>query len=194
MKRVGFLGLGQMGAPMARRLAQAGFDLTVYDPSDKAVAALAAAGASTANSAAEAASGRDVVIACLPNQAVSRTVGLGAGGVRDASDFGVYVEMSTIGSALVEEIAEAMAKRNTGFLDAPVSGGPRGADAGTLTTMVAGSDADFTACEDVLQAIAGNVFRVGTRPGQGQVAKLCNNMISATAMAVSWWASPWRSR
>jgi 3-hydroxyisobutyrate dehydrogenase-like beta-hydroxyacid dehydrogenase len=186
VKRVAFLGLGQMGAPMARRVVRAGFDLTVYDPSGPAAEALAAEGARTASSPAEAASGRDVVIACLPNQAVSRAVGTGAGGVRDASDFGVYVEMSTIGSAVVEEIAAAMAARGAGFLDAPVSGGPRGANAGTLTTMVAGSDADFTACEPVLRAIAGNVFRVGVRPGQGQVAKLCNNMISATAMAVSF--------
>ncbi|MDN2580690.1 NAD(P)-dependent oxidoreductase [Aquibium sp. ELW1220] len=186
MTRIAFLGLGQMGAPMALRVVRAGFDLTVYDPSARATAPLTAEGATAAASIAEAASGRDVVIACLPNQAVSRAVGLEAGGVRDAADFGVYVEMSTIGSAVVEEIAAAMAARGAGFLDAPVSGGPRGANAGTLTTMVAGSDADFATCEPVLNAIAGNVFRVGSRPGQGQVAKLCNNMISATAMAVSF--------
>jgi len=186
MTKIAFLGLGQMGAPMARRLARAGFDLTVYDPSERASAALVAEGATAAASVAKAASGRDLVIACLPNQSVSRAVGLDAGGVRDAADFGIYVEMSTIGSAVVEEIAAAMAARGAGFLDAPVSGGPRGADAGTLTTMVAGNDADFAACEPALKAIAGNVFRVGVRPGQGQVAKLCNNMISATAMAVSF--------
>jgi 3-hydroxyisobutyrate dehydrogenase-like beta-hydroxyacid dehydrogenase len=186
MARIGFLGLGQMGAPMALRVARAGFDLTVYDPSERAAAPLVAEGATAAASIVEATSGRDVVIACLPNQAVSRAVGLDAGGVRDATGFGVYVEMSTIGSPVVEEIAAAMAARGAGFLDAPVSGGPRGANAGTLTTMVAGSDADFAACEAVLKAIAGNVFRVGSRPGQGQVAKLCNNMISATAMAVSF--------
>ncbi len=186
MTRVAFLGLGQMGAPMARRVLAAGFDLTVYDPSAKAVAPFLEAGAKSAASAAEAASGKDVAIACLPNQDVSRIVGLGRGGIQEAEGTGAYVEMSTIGSSLVEEIAAALAKRGVGFLDAPVSGGPRGANAGTLTTMVAGSDEDFTTCEPVLKAIAGNVFRVGTKPGQGQVAKLCNNMISATAMAVSF--------
>ena len=186
MARIAFLGLGQMGAPIARRVLAAGFDLTVYDPSETAVAPFVDAGARTASSAAEAASGRDIIIACLPNQAVSRAVGLGKGGILDADTTGVYVEMSTIGSGLVEEIASAVAERGMGFVDAPVSGGPRGANAGTLTTMVAGSDKDFAACEPVLKAIAGNVFRVGTKPGQGQVAKLCNNMISATAMAVSF--------
>lgn len=184
--RVAFLGLGQMGAPMARRLVRADFELTVFDPSEKATTALVAEGAATAGSVASAASGKDVVMACLPNQEVSRAVGLGPDGIEKAEPFGVYVEMSTIGSALVEEIAAALAMRGIGVLDAPVSGGPRGANAGTLTTMVAGSDADFAACEQVLKAIAGNVFRVGSRPGQGQVAKLCNNMISATAMAVSF--------
>ena len=186
MKRIAFLGLGQMGAPMARRVLRAGFELTVFDPSERAMAPLLAEGAIAAASPAEAVAGRDVALACLPDPAVSRAVGLGPGGILDADGLGAYVEMSTIGSALVEEIAAALAARGVGFLDAPVSGGPRGADAGTLTTMVAGSDADFAACEPVLRAIAGNVFRVGPRPGQGQVAKLCNNMISAAAMAVSF--------
>lgn len=171
---------------MARRLVHAGFDLTVYDPSERAAAALVAEGAKAADSPASAASGKDVVIACLPNQEVSRAVALGPDGIRNASPIGVYIEMSTIGSSLVEEISSALSQRGIGFLDAPVSGGPRGANAGTLTTMVAGSDADFAASESVLRAIAGNVFRVGSRPGQGQVAKLCNNMISATAMAVAF--------
>jgi 3-hydroxyisobutyrate dehydrogenase-like beta-hydroxyacid dehydrogenase len=94
--------------------------------------------------------------------------------------------MSTIGSATVEAIAAAMGERGIGMLDAPVSGGPRGARAGSLTTMVAGAKQTFADAEEVLRAIAGNVFYVGERSGQGQVAKLANNVISAAAMVASF--------
>jgi 3-hydroxyisobutyrate dehydrogenase-like beta-hydroxyacid dehydrogenase len=186
MNGFGFIGLGAMGGPMAERLAAAGYDLTVYDPSPPAIKRLTDLGAKAASSPLEAASGREVAFACLPDPRVSRAVALGPGGIVEADGLGVYVEMSTIGSATVVEIAEGLAGRGIAVLDAPVSGGPRGARAGRLTTMVAGGDAAFSACEDALHAIAGNVFRVGDRPGQGQVAKLANNMISAAGMVASF--------
>ena len=186
MKRIGFIGVGAMGAPMAERLLAERFDLTIFDPSDAAVAPLLKTGALRASSPASAANGRDIVFACLPNPEVSREVALGADGVCNALGLGVYVEMSTIGSAAVSTIASELSPRGVRVLDAPVSGGPRGARAGTLTTMVAGPQETFEACEDVLRAIAKHVFHVGLQPGQGQVAKLVNNMISAAAMAASF--------
>lgn len=186
MKTIAFIGVGAMGAPMAERLLLHGFNVTVFDPSERAVAPLVAQGAAAAESPRQAATGKDVVMACLPTPEVSRAVALGPDGVCGAQGVGTYIEMSTIGSAAVEEIAAAMDQIGVAMLDSPVSGGPRGARAGTLTTMVAGAKGTFAASEDVLRAIADNVFYVGERPGQGQVAKLANNIISATAMVASF--------
>jgi 3-hydroxyisobutyrate dehydrogenase-like beta-hydroxyacid dehydrogenase len=186
MKRIGFIGVGAMGAPMAERLLSQGYQLTVFDPSESAVAPLVRQGAARAASPIEAATGMDAAIACLPSTEVSRAVALGPEGVCRAAGLGTYIEMSTIGSAATMEIAAGMTERGVGMLDAPVSGGPRGARAGTLTTMVAGKRETFAGCEDILGAIARNVFFVGERPGQGQVAKLVNNMISAAAMVASF--------
>lgn len=184
--RIGFLGVGAMGAPMAERLLGSGFDLTIFDPSDRAAAPLMQAGAKRAASPLDAARGKDIVFACLPNPQVSLQAALGADGACHSEGLKAYVEMSTIGSATVEEIAEGMQAHDIAVLDSPVSGGPRGARSGTLTTMVAGPRETFTLCEPVLKTIAKNVFYVGNTPGQGQVAKLANNMISAAAMATSF--------
>lgn len=186
MRRIGFLGTGAMGAPMAKRLLASSYEVTVYDPSDSAVAPLIALGASRAASVADAASHKDMTFACLPSPEVSRAVALGPGGIRDADSPGIYVEMSTIGSTTVMEIDAALSERGIAMLVAPVSGGPRGARAGTLTTMVAGRRENFDRARQILSAIAGNVFYVGGQPGQGQVAKLANNMISAAAMVASF--------
>lgn len=184
--QIAFIGVGAMGGPMALRLVQAGLDVTVFDPSDKAVAGLMQSGARRAPSPAEAASGKDIAFACLPTPEISLEAALGANGAVNAPGLGHYVEMSTIGSETVARIAQGLEARGIGVLDSPVSGGPRGAAAGTLTTMTAGAAETFAACEPVLRQIAGNVFYVGSRPGQGQVAKLANNMISASAMVASF--------
>ena len=186
MQDIGFIGVGAMGAPMAERLIAKGFRVCVYDPSDRATAPLVAAGASRAGTPAEAVAGRAIAFACLPTPAISVATALGSGGVHEADGLGAYVEMSTIGSTAVEEIAAGLATRGIATLDAPVSGGPRGARGGTLTTMVAGAPATIDHCRPALDAIAQNVFVVGTKPGQGQVAKLVNNMISAAAMVASF--------
>lgn len=186
MKRIGFLGAGAMGAPMAERLLAGGFDVTIYDPSDTAVAPLVERGARRAGTILEAVSDKDIAFACLPNPEVSRAVATGPGGVREAKGLATYVEMSTIGSAAVEAIESALAERGIDVLDAPVSGGPKGARAGTLTTMVAGRQDVFDRSKDALGAIAKNVFHVGAKPGQGQVAKLANNMVSAAGMVASF--------
>lgn len=185
--RVAFLGAGQMGAPMAERLLSAGHEVTVFDPSAAATRGLVALGAGLAGSVAEAVSGAEAAFACLPGPEVSRAVALGPGGVASAAAVpGVYVEMSTIGAATVADIAAGLAGRGISVIDAPVSGGPRGARAGTLAAMAAGPEDALATVLPALNAIAGRVIRVGDKPGQGQVAKLVNNMISATCMAVSF--------
>lgn len=186
MKRIGFIGVGAMGAPMAERLLAAGFDLAVYDPSERATAPFARSGAYVASSALAAAQGRDVVFASLPDPDVSRSVALDPGGIIDAEGVGAYVEMSTIGSETVDAIAEGLARVNIPVIDAPVSGGPRGARAGTLTIIAAGVPDVLERARKPMEAITRKIFHVGSRPGQAQVAKLVNNMISAAGMVASF--------
>src|SRR5690606_4846014 len=118
--RIGFLGLGQMGGPMAERLLGSEHHLTVFDPAEAAAARLAGLGAALADSPRAAAEGNDIVFACLPNPEVSRAIIAGPDGVAAAGP-GLYLEMSTIGSPAIEAIAAALPPA-TGFLDAPVSG------------------------------------------------------------------------
>lgn len=187
MMRIGFIGVGAMGAPMAERLLAAGFvDLAVHDPSEAATDPFGRAGATIAPSPLAAAENRDVVFACLPSPEVSRSVALDPGGIAAADGVGAYVEMSTIGSTTIDAIAEGLARVNIPVVDAPVSGGPRGARAGTLTMMVAGAPEAVERCRAPMEAITANLFRVGDRPGQAQVAKLVNNMISAAGMVASF--------
>src|SRR5262245_52029478 len=139
--KVGFIGCGAMGGPMAERLIDAGADVRVYDPNPAATAPLVARGARLAQSPRDAAAGAPVAFACLPSPEVSIEVALGADGVAGAQELETYVEMSTIGSAPLQRIARELARSGIGVLDAPVSGGPRGARAGTLSTMAAGDPA-----------------------------------------------------
>ncbi|MGB3405888.1 MAG: NAD(P)-dependent oxidoreductase [Jannaschia sp.] len=182
--RIGFLGLGQMGGPMAERLAASEHRLTVFDPNGAARDRLVALGAGAALTARDACEGADLVFACLPNPRVSLGVLDGPDGVIAGAPR-TYIETSTIGSAAIDAIGAALPPQ-TGFLDAPVSGGPRGARAGSLTAMVAGAPETFARAESALRLIAGNVYHLGPTPGQGQVAKLANNMISAAGMVASF--------
>ena len=120
---------------------------------------------------------------------MSRAVAFGTGGASGAASLRTYVEMSTIGSAAIKDIAAELTKRNIVTLDSPVSGGPRGARAGTLSTMVAGEHAAFERVKPMFEALARNVFYVGDKPGMGQVVKLANNMISAAGMLAAFEAS-----
>jgi 3-hydroxyisobutyrate dehydrogenase-like beta-hydroxyacid dehydrogenase len=178
-----------MGAPMAERLIDAGHEVRVYDPNPAATAPLVARGAVASQSLREAASGCEVAFACLPSPQVSLKVALDADGISECRGLGVYVEMSTIGSRTVKEIAAGLSKSGIALLDAPVSGGPRGARAGTLSVMVAGEPDVFARVKRLFEAIARNVFYIGEAPGLGQITKLANNMISAAGMAVAFEAS-----
>jgi 3-hydroxyisobutyrate dehydrogenase-like beta-hydroxyacid dehydrogenase len=187
--RIAFIGCGAMGAPMAERLLDAGADLHVFDPNPAATAPLIKRGARAAKSPREAAAGAATAFACLPSPNVSGGVAFGPDGVAGSSGLGTYVEMSTIGSAMVKRIADTLGKSGIAMLDAPVSGGPRGARAGTLSAMVAGDRVVFEQARPLLQIIARNVFYIGAEPGLGQVTKVANNMISAAGMIAAFEAA-----
>jgi 3-hydroxyisobutyrate dehydrogenase-like beta-hydroxyacid dehydrogenase len=189
MARLAFIGCGAMGAPMAERLIDAGHEVRVYDPNPAVIAPLVKRGASAARSPCDAAEGCAIAFACLPTPEASRAVALGVDGVAECKDVGIYVEMSTIGSRTVRDIADGLKASGIVVLDSPVSGGPRGARAGTLSTMVAGVRSTFEEAKPLLETIARNVFYIGDTPGLGQVTKLANNMISAAGMAAAFEAS-----
>src|SRR3954468_3498380 len=186
METIAFIGCGAMGAPIAERLIDAGYTVRVFDPRAEALKPLLGRGGIAATSPRDAASGAEVAFACLPSPEISRGAAFGIDGVIGSASLRTYVEMSTIGSKTINEIAAELAKKNIVTLDAPVSGGPRGARAGTLSTMVAGEHSAFERVRPMFDALARNVFYVGDKPGLGQVTKLANNMISAAGMLAAY--------
>lgn len=179
MARIGFVGLGNMGGPMARNLVRAGHAVAVFDIVPDLVARCADAGAIPAVSAAEAARGAELVITMLPAGQHVREAWLGQGGMAAASAPGaILVDCSTIDVATAREVA---ARCGRAFLDAPVSGGVMGAEAATLTFMVGGPDEAFRAAEPVLRQMGRAAIHCGGA-GAGQAAKACNNMVLAATM------------
>ena len=186
MTRIGFIGVGTMGLPMAKNLLNKGFAVTAFDTNPEAVTAAAAAGMTAAASAAECVATADIVITMLPSSPHVQSVYTGDGGVLAAARRGTLcVDMSTIDPAVSRRVAAAGKERGLRFIDAPVSGGvPRATD-GTLAIMVGGEPADVQEALPALQAMGANVIHVGP-VGSGEVAKLCNNLISGVvAVAVS---------
>jgi 2-hydroxy-3-oxopropionate reductase len=185
-ERVGFIGLGVMGRPMAHNLLSAGVELIVHSRSPGPVDELAAAGAAPAGTAAALAAIADVVITMLPDTPDVGDVLLGDRGVLDGIRPGsLVVDMSTIRPSAARTFAERFGERDVAMLDAPVSGGERGAVAGTLTIMVGGPDEAFARALPVLRILGEHVTHVGG-PGAGQVAKACNQLIvGATIEAVA---------
>jgi 3-hydroxyisobutyrate dehydrogenase len=176
VKRVGFIGLGIMGAPMAANLLTAGFEVTVWNRSPSRTAPLVAAGAAQAGSPAEVAAAAEVTISCVTNSGDVEEVALGPGGVIEgAHPNSVYIDCSTIAPDVARKVAEALAQRNISMLDAPVSGGDIGAKAGTLAIMVGGDPKTLERCLPVLEAMGKVIVRVGPN-GAGQVVKLCNQI------------------
>ncbi|MBP0463018.1 3-hydroxyisobutyrate dehydrogenase [Roseomonas sp. PWR1] len=181
MARIGFVGLGNMGAPMARNLIKAGHEVSAFDLAPGAIDGVP--GARRAASAADAAQGAEVVVTMLPASQHVRDAWLGAGGMMAAAGPGaLLIDCSTIDVTAARDVAAASGGRD--FLDAPVSGGVMGAEAGTLTFMVGGSDAAFARAKPVLEAMGRTIVHCGG-PGAGQAAKLCNNMMLAATMAVT---------
>ena len=180
----GFIGIGRMGAHMARRLLNAGHSLTVFDRSEKAVEELVGNGAERAGSAAEVCSRTQTVFLSLPTPDIVQSVCLGEAGVIAGTTVENVVDCSTTGPQVARIVAAELAKNDIVYLDAPVSGGVAGARAGTLAVMAACSTDDFGAVEPLLKNI-GRVFHVGAVPGMGQMMKLLNNLLSAAAMVLT---------
>ncbi len=180
--RVAFVGLGTMGRPMASRLVAAGHELVVCDADPRTAAGF---GTSTAPTPAAAAAGADVAIMSLPAPAVVEEVALGRDGLSEGAGPGaVVIDMSTSPPALARRLADALARHEIDFLDAPVSGGPTGAEAGTLAIMVGGPAEVVERCRPVLAAMGSAVEHVGGH-GAGQTVKLCNNLMAACTMAAT---------
>ena len=182
MARIGFVGLGNMGGPMARNLLKAGHHVAGFDLVPAAVEAFVAAGGSAAASAAAAAAGADVVVTMLPAGRHVQDAWLGAGGMAAASAPGaVLIDCSTIDVDTARAVAAAAGRP---MLDAPVSGGTMGAEAGTLTFMVGGPDAAFASAQPILAAMGRTIVHCGAA-GAGQAAKVCNNMMLAANMIIA---------
>jgi 3-hydroxyisobutyrate dehydrogenase-like beta-hydroxyacid dehydrogenase len=179
---IGFIGLGNMGAHMARRLLEAGHKVVVYDTRQEAIGNLAALGAIAARSPAEVADAAETVMASLPTPDVVLNVVTGPSGVIEGKRVRRFVDLSTTGAVMAQRIFETLRARNIVQIDSPVSGGVRGAEQGTLAVMVSGPRADIAAVEPALKVI-GKIFILGERPGLGQTMKLVNNVLSAAAMA-----------
>lgn len=174
---VGFVGLGIMGAAMATRLIGAGYPVSVYNRDARRATALAELGARVCGSPAELAQGCEVIAGCLLDTAAVRQVYLGdAGIVAWMPPGGILVEHGTFDPALAREVAQAAQSRGGAFLDAPVTGGPEGARAGTLTTMVGGDATALAAVEPLLRAYSARVLLVGG-PGSGLILKLVNQLL-----------------
>jgi 3-hydroxyisobutyrate dehydrogenase len=182
MANVAFIGLGNMGGPMAKNLLAAGHQVCVFDLVPEACQALADAGASVAASAAEAVSGVDYVVSMLPAGKHVAATYLGDDGLLALLDSTVTVlDCSTIDAATSRDVGAAADKVGIGFMDAPVSGGVAAAAAGTLAFMCGGSADTFEKAKVVLEGMGKNIFHAGPH-GAGQVAKGCNNMLLAIHM------------
>ena len=178
-EKIGFIGLGIMGKPMARNLLKAGYELTVYDIVGEAVEEVVGDGASSASSSAEVAAATDKIITMLPDSADSERVILGPGGVLEGAKPGsLVIDMSSIAPSVSRRIAVEAEAKGVDALDAPVSGGEPGAVAGTLAIMVGGKQDLFDQNVELLKVMGSNVVRTGDA-GAGQVTKLANQIIVA---------------
>ena len=179
---IAFIGLGNMGGPMALNLLKAGFGLTVFDLSPSALQTAQAAGAKVAATAAEAAAGAEIIVSMLPASAHVEDLYLGSGGVLQVVKPGtLIVDCSTIAPQTAKTVYQAAQAAGCAMIDAPVSGGTAGAAAGTLTFIVGGETEALERARPLLEKMGKNIFHAGDH-GAGQVAKICNNMLLAIHM------------
>lgn len=183
-KELGFIGVGNMGLPMARRLIEAGYSLTIFDLRREPVQRLVQLGAKAASSPKDVADQCETVFVSLPTPAIIKEVTLGKDGAAHGSRIKRFVDLSTTGPTASIALAKELAAKKILHLDAPVSGGVAGAEKGTVAVMVSGAKAEFESLKPAFEVI-GKVFFVGDKPGLGQTMKLCNNMMSAAAMAIT---------
>lgn len=182
---IGFIGVGNMGQPMVGRLLDAGHSVVVFDADQAAMQPLLERQARPATSPRDVADRTEIVFVSLPNNDVSREVLLGEEGIIHGSKVRLYVSTCTTGSPFACEMTEALAARNIATLESPISGGPPGARAGTLSIMVSGPRDAYEEVEGLLQAMGKTLTYCGEKPGLAQVAKLANNILSATALISS---------
>src|SRR5215813_3820255 len=177
---IGFIGLGKMGFPMARRLIEAKHQLHVFDTRKESMDKLVALGAQPAGSPKEIADRVETVMVSLPSLQASLDVATGVNGVIEGKRVRRFVDLSTVGSQMAVRIHDLLKKRDIVQLDSPVSGGVRGAEQGTLAVMASGPRGEFETVKPALEVI-GKVFFISEKPGAGQTMKLANNFLSATA-------------
>jgi 3-hydroxyisobutyrate dehydrogenase-like beta-hydroxyacid dehydrogenase len=183
-QELGFIGVGRMGIQMAGRLLDAGFGVTVCDINETAVARLVQRGAKRAGSPAEVASAATIVLASLPTPDIVRAAALAENGVIAGGKTKIFIDLSTTGPVMAKEVAAALAQKNIVAIDAPVSGGPSGAEKGTVAIMVAGPSRLADELRPILEVL-GKIFWVGEEAGMGQAMKLVNNVLSASAVAMT---------
>lgn len=182
MAKIGFIGLGNMGLPMAKNLLAAGHDVTGFDLSAGALDALAEAGGAKADSPADAVADAEIVVTALPAARHVKSVYCGQGGILDKAAKGsVFIDCSTIDTDSAREVIAEAGERGQMMIDSPMSGGVGGATAGTLTFMVGGSGEAFAAAKPALEAMGKNILHAGGA-GAGSAAKICNNMMLAIQM------------
>lgn len=184
MVDVGFIGLGNMGFPMARRLIHANHHIVAFDTRAEALDSVVALGARAASSPKEVADAAETVLASLPAPDVALSVATGAAGVIEGSRIKRYVDLSTVGSRTAAQIHEALAQRNIVAIDSPVSGGVSGAHKGTLAVMTSGPRSEFEVVLPILETL-GRTFYIGEKPGAAQTMKLANNILAATVLVAT---------
>src|ERR1700742_1935288 len=181
---IGFIGLGNMGAHMARRLVEAGHKVFIYDTRQEAIGEIAARGGIAVRSPKEAADLAETVMVSLPTPDIVLKVATGPDGVIEGKKVKRFVDLSTTGSVMAQRVFKLLAEKNIVQIDAPVSGGVSGAEKGTVAVMASGPRADVEEVKPALSVI-GKFFYIGEQPGAGQTMKLCNNYLSAAAMAAT---------
>ena len=182
-EKLGFIGLGRMGKPMVENLLKAGYQVTVYNRSQGAVDELVSKGAQRAGSPAEVGRDADIVILCLPKPNDVEQIVTGPNGVLEGlQKGGIIVDCSTIDPMTSRKMAEVSAEKGVTFIDAPISGGPPGAQAGTLTIMVGGDKDTFEQIKPILEAMGKNIFYTGPS-GNGSVTKMINQLLVGTTTA-----------
>jgi 3-hydroxyisobutyrate dehydrogenase-like beta-hydroxyacid dehydrogenase len=181
---IGFIGLGTMGRPMARNLSKAGFPLIVFARRDEVAAEFEPLGARRAKTIRELTAAADVVISIVTDDRQLGDVVLSPAGVRDGAAAGkLLVDMSTVSPDTVRKLADELRPKGMSVVDAPVSGGPWGAESATLAIMAGGANEDFERCRPIFDALGKHIFHVGPL-GSGQVAKLVNQMIAGGIMTL----------
>lgn len=183
--KIGWIGAGQMGVPMAGNLLQAGHSVSVFDVNPDGVAALVKRGATAAESIAGACNGADVVISSIPDDKILRAVALDEGGVLPSMSDGIFVEMSTVSPDVSKDVSAAADDAGIAYLRAPVSGSVGFAEAGTLTVIVSGPGDAFDTCKPLFDIFGSKVFHVGEQEQARYLKLIINNMVHATAVALA---------